>query len=231
MKDTIIPAVLPRNFDEIVDLANEVRSLVPIMQVDLCDGTFVSSKTWPFLDDALVNIRDDFEMPGWEFLDYEFDLMVSHPHQYIEQVVNMAASRVILHLDSEDDSLLIDTAVAYSKYDIEIGFAFQNKHDHSRLKRIVERYTKETGNTPYIQVMGIEKIGMQRQPFSEATLHTLEVLAKEFPNYILQVDGSVNADTISKLYASGARRFVIGSAMKMMDNVPDALKHFKSLAI
>lgn len=231
MKDIIIPAVLPRDFEEVALLAEEVRTLVPLIQVDLCDGVFVPSTTWPFAQNTLSEIKDDFEMPGWEFLDYEFDLMVSHPHKYIEQIVNLAASRVVLHLDSEDDSSLIETAIAYSNYDIDVGFGFQNTHDHIRLKKIIEAYTEATQMTPYIQVMGIDKIGMQRQPFSEATLNTLEVLAKEFPNCILQVDGSVNADTLPRLYASGARRFVIGSAMKMMDNVPEALKYFKSLAI
>lgn len=231
MKDIIIPAVLPKEFWEVEELASGVSSMVPLIQVDLCDGVFVPSKTWPFLDTSANNIQDDFEMPGWEYLDYEFDLMVANPHQYIEMVKNMAASRVVLHLDSEPDNVLLETAIAYHNYDIEIGFGFQNMHSHSRLTSLIEKFEEATGSTPYVQVMGIERIGMQRQPFDAKTLETLSTLKKELPTCILQVDGAVNKDTISDLHSHGAARFVVGSAMKSMENVPEALMFFKSLVI
>ena len=43
-----IPAILPRDFAEIEDKVSQIKGLSDIIQIDICDGKFVSSTTWPY---------------------------------------------------------------------------------------------------------------------------------------------------------------------------------------
>ena len=44
----ILPAILPKNFSEIEDKIALVKGIAPLVQVDICDGKFVPSTTWPY---------------------------------------------------------------------------------------------------------------------------------------------------------------------------------------
>ncbi|HEV7702571.1 MAG TPA: hypothetical protein VGO63_03990, partial [Candidatus Paceibacterota bacterium] len=44
----IIPAILPKNYADLKNKISLVRGFVPLVQVDICDGVFVKSTTWPF---------------------------------------------------------------------------------------------------------------------------------------------------------------------------------------
>jgi pentose-5-phosphate-3-epimerase len=43
----IIPAILPRDFAEIEEKVELIKGLCPLVQIDICDGKFVTSTTWP----------------------------------------------------------------------------------------------------------------------------------------------------------------------------------------
>src|SRR3989344_5430112 len=45
----ILPAILPKNYEDLKNKVALVRGIAPVVQVDLCDGIFVPSLTWPFL--------------------------------------------------------------------------------------------------------------------------------------------------------------------------------------
>lgn len=44
----IVPAILPRNFSELREKLSRVAGLVDTVQIDVCDGRFVPSKSWPY---------------------------------------------------------------------------------------------------------------------------------------------------------------------------------------
>ena len=57
----IIPAILPKNYEDLKNEIALVRGVVPLVQVDICDGIFVKNKTWPFLgDDFDLHFRKRF---------------------------------------------------------------------------------------------------------------------------------------------------------------------------
>ena len=45
-KTEIIPAILEKDFKTIQSKLEQVKGLVDLVQLDICDGTFVSSKTF-----------------------------------------------------------------------------------------------------------------------------------------------------------------------------------------
>ncbi len=44
----IIPAILPQSYGELADQIDQIKGLVKSVQVDICDGHFVQSFTWPY---------------------------------------------------------------------------------------------------------------------------------------------------------------------------------------
>jgi pentose-5-phosphate-3-epimerase len=44
----IIPAILSKNYADLKNKISLVRGIAPIAQIDICDGAFVKSITWPF---------------------------------------------------------------------------------------------------------------------------------------------------------------------------------------
>jgi hypothetical protein len=44
----IIPAIMPRNYEDLKNRVALVRGIVPLVQIDICDGIFVKNQTWPY---------------------------------------------------------------------------------------------------------------------------------------------------------------------------------------
>src|SRR6185295_8991376 len=103
----IIPAILPKNFHEIEDKTLLIKGLTPLVQVDICDGKFVQSATWPYSkhdDNFEAIIREERGMPLWEDINYEFDLMISEPTaDDMRKWLSAGAERIILHAESSAD--------------------------------------------------------------------------------------------------------------------------------
>src|SRR5271154_4804508 len=88
----IIPAILPKNYEDLKNKIALVRGVAPVVQIDICDGNFVPSITWPFLsksydetflennfDEHFRRILNEQEgLPFWEDIDFELDLMVTN---------------------------------------------------------------------------------------------------------------------------------------------------------
>ena len=62
----IIPAVLPKDFSELEEKVQMVVGLADTVQVDICDGKFVPTTTWPHKrrdENFEAIIREDRGMP------------------------------------------------------------------------------------------------------------------------------------------------------------------------
>jgi pentose-5-phosphate-3-epimerase len=112
----IIPAILPHNFEEIEEKCSRVEELVPLVQIDICDGVFGRERTWiPSGTDTL---------PGG-FL-YEFDIMVNDWKPVLEGALSLSAARVVMHMDlfsDEDVGALVDMV---SLHAIPLGVSVSN---------------------------------------------------------------------------------------------------------
>lgn len=229
----IIPAILPKDFHEIETKLGFIKGLARHVQIDICDGKFVPSVTWPYGEDGegMFNKIVDQEagMPYWEDFDFEFDLMVKEPHEKIPDLISCGATRVIVHLESADDKEHESIARDYGKqaedfapFAIELGIAVRSTSDLSRFKRFAD-------SIHFVQVMGIKNVGFQHQPLDEASLEMIRVLRRDHPELIISVDGGVSLDTAKLFTEAGADRLVVGSAIFDKENPAERLKQFQNL--
>lgn len=226
----VIPAVLVKNFNELKERLALYKDLVKIVQIDVCDGRFVNTISWPMNQDdaeSLSAIIDEEEgMPYWTELDYEFDLMIKNAHEQFDTFVQLGAKRIVFHLEAEEEKEFHDFLESIDPYirdNIEIGLAINTTTSIDKLDQYINYID-------FIQCMGIEHIGIQGQPFDERVLDQISSIKKKYPEVVISIDGSVNEETAEELVHNGAKRLVIGSALLRTYDIKNKIIEFEDIS-
>jgi pentose-5-phosphate-3-epimerase len=203
---------------------------VSLIQIDVMDGKFVTSKDWPYKisqsvdlssynkGDGMVDLDKEFlkvinqeeGLPCWQDLDVEVDLMVQNPEVAAEQWIAAGAARVIVHFESAAPAVIESVLKSIKEKGIETGLAIDLA---TPIETVIDFYNTNQDRIDIVQFMGIERVGYQEQPFSEKTLVYVSSFKKEFPDSVVSVDGGVSLDTIDKLAEAGIDKAIIGSAL------------------
>ncbi len=219
----IIPAILPRSFNEIEDKTLLVKGLAKIVQIDICDGKFTASTTWPYKkkDTNFEDIiHENRGMPLWEDIDYEFDLMIQDPTEHdARQWLSAGALRIVLHVESSTD---LTPVISILHGLVEIGLSL----NVGTPVDVIEKY-KDT--ISYIQFMGITKVGFQGQAFDTRVLAKIKEAREKYPKLPIQVDGGVSLATAEEIKTAGAHRLVVGSAFFESDNPQATMQRFRAI--
>lgn len=234
----IIPAILPKNYEDLKNKIALVRGIVPIVQVDICDGIFVKNITWPFLsksaevglpqenmDEHFRRILNEQEgMPFWEDIDFELDLMVYDAVENFDIYTKLGPRRIIFHLeamsDLEEFQNFLEGVDIYIRDTIQIGVAINPNTPLEKIFPLVS-------HIDFVQCMGISEIGFQGQEFNERVIENIKKLKEKFSDLIISVDGGVNFENAPLLASRGADRLVIGSAIFNTDDIIDTVERFK----
>src|SRR3989338_4175982 len=105
----IIPAIIPKNFEDLEEKMSNVLNLAPMVQVDVLDGSLVPALGWPYQSpskrytffDSIIKEEQGF--PFWRDLEFEAHLMVREPERIIGDWVIAGASRIIIQLEGVSD--------------------------------------------------------------------------------------------------------------------------------
>lgn len=219
----IIPAILPKNFAEIEEKVPLVVGVSKIVQIDICDGKFVSTVTWPYWKQDLnfeKILKEERGMPEWEEINYEFDLMIENPNEDdARKWLSAGAERIVLHLESSKDlKPIIDILSGL----VEIGIAINQNTNITDLEKYLDKIQ-------FVQCMGIRKAGFQGQKFELATIEKVKELKKIFSNLKIQVDGGVTLDNAKDMKDAGVDRLVVGSALFGSEDIVDTYNQFSSI--
>ncbi len=224
----IIPAILPKSYDDLESKLNLIRGLVTTVQIDICDGKLVKNATWPYVGDkkhreldqgsgthleAILNQEEG--MPGWEDFEFEIDLMVTGTTDVIEEEINkwaqIGASRIILHpiihdnfLRPENDIIKLFEVARFNN--MEVGIAIH-------IDTPVESYRNAIVQADVVQCMGIEHVGYQGQEFDERVLRKIEEVLHFSESGVISVDGGVGHDNAQLLIDASVNRLIVGSAI------------------
>ncbi|HEV7423985.1 MAG TPA: hypothetical protein VGO21_02220 [Candidatus Paceibacterota bacterium] len=224
----IIPAILTKSYDDLKNKIALVRGVAPIVQIDICDGIFVPSTTWPFPeDDHFKRILNEQEgLPFWEDIDFELDLMVSDAVANFDIYTKLGPRRIIFHLEAvgniEEFKNFLEGIDSYIRDVIEIGVAIDPAIP-------VEQIFPLVNNIDFVQCMGIDHEGIQGEEFDAKCLEQIKKLKERFPDLIISVDGAVSFETAPLLLEAGANRLVIGSAIFNSDDIIDTIERFRQL--
>lgn len=228
----IIPAILEKNFGEIKNKLAFMREWVKYVEIDMCDGIFVPSQTWPFAsggfsDADFLKIQNEEEgMPFWQDIDFELDLMVMDAMQNFDIYMKLGPKRMIFHLGAQKNlgefEHFLEGLDMYIRDNVEMGLAFNPSDDLA----VVSRLSHEVD---FLHCMGSDKLGFQGETFSDKALENLKFLKKNLPGIVISVDIGINLDNAEKILEAGADRLVVGSGIWKSPDPIGALERFKSL--
>lgn len=220
----IIPAILPTSYRDLEDHLMKVRGLTRTVQIDVCDGFFVPTKTFPYTDKEIFAqiLAEEETLPFWEEFDFELDLMVRESKTAAEDWVKAGAARIIIHIESPDDrAALLALQPLRDTYATAVDVALAINLD-TEIEKLETLAT--LGST--IQCMGIAKIGMQGQPFDERAYERVKEIKRLYPEHVVSVDGGVRVENAKALVEAGATRLIVGSAL-FEGNVEDNFRAFE----
>ncbi len=206
-KVPIVPAIIPASATEIITFTQKL-TFVHEIHIDIVDGDFVPAVSWPIgTTDTPLQVKsftDAFTL--------EVDLMIKNPIPAARAWEQAGADMIVFHVETVDEASFTDFCKHTS---VSVGVAFHDQTHIDSLKPYLP-------SADYIQVMGIEQIGAQGQPFSSQTLEKVATLKSLYPHIPISVDGSVNKDTIKQIINAGVDRVIVGSAISRSENMIEA---------
>ncbi len=192
----IVPAVLAESELEFKEKLDRVRPLGTMVQIDICDGSFVDNTTWAPPE------RMEELLAG---LPFEAHLMVANPEHAVGVWLAAGAARVFFHIEAtEREDLILDAAEADGNGG-KVGVAINPDTPISRLTHIIDKLR-------FVLVMGVTP-GHGGQKLQEIAADKVAALKRLRPSLIVSVDGGVNADSAAMLVRAGADILVVGSAL------------------
>ena len=231
----IIPAILPKDLDDLRDKMAQVSGIAPVVQIDVCDGKFVSSKSWPYIKGGMDEFSritaEDEGFPFWDSLDLEIDLMVRKPEEVVGDWIKAGAKRLVLHIESAPniletiEKLRAEYGTAKEEsFGLEIGVALDIRTPNEEVFEILDMVDADGDSIiDFVQFMGIDNIGFQGQEFNDQVLEKISDLRDLYPNIPISVDGGVSFDNAADLISAGATRLISGSAVFETGDLAEAI--------
>ncbi len=234
----IIPAILESSYQEIENKVESILHDVSQVHIDICDGLFVSRKTWPYSASSNNRIEENRQvqkllteeegLPNWDNINFEFDLMVQNPEIHQDIWGRIGANTLIIHPTSfKDESSMMSFIKEIESYLIDIIIAVTYDEYFKYEEIINDLLDKKVVKS--LQIMTIKVIGSQGQKFDERCISLIEKIKNEKPEISLRVDGGINTNSITKLADLKVDQFVIGSAIFESGNARENLNYFLDL--
>lgn len=228
----VIPAILTKDYEELKNKIALVRGVVPLVQIDVCDGIFVPSKTWPFstggANDFYLQkiLNEEIGMPFWEDMDFELDLLVADAIENFDIYTKLGPKKIIFHIEAvgnlDEFKNFLEGIDNYVRDSIEIGISINPNTN-------LEEIFPFVNIVDFVQLMGIDNIGFQNQEFDEKVLEHIKTLKEKYPDLKVSVDGGVNKNTAPLLANAGADAIVSGSAIFNSGDIIGTIEDFRNL--
>jgi len=239
----IVPTVMPTSHTDFINKINKVAPFVETIQIDVMDGKFVPSTSWPYdfeysenneenINEKQIDsdwkkyINQDEGIPGWEDHEFEVDLMVSDQIGEAQNWVSAGVDRVIFHIEAFDKETssekIREEILKIKEQGVEISMALVPETSNS----VLDYYLDVLDS---VQFMGINKIGFQGQEFAPEVLEKISELHVRKPELPISVDGGVSFKTVKDLASAGAVRLASGSTIFKAENTERVINDLRKM--
>lgn len=209
----ILPSMLICDF---TNLEREVRELedagVEGFHLDVMDGSFVPNMTYGMpIVEAFRRLTD---------LPLDVHLMIDQPQKYVDQFCDAGADIVTFHIEATDDPEPIIQTLKRKK--VGVGIALNPMTPVSRI-------------SPYLPFCDLALVmsvlaGFGGQSFEPIALKKVqEIHDASEEKLIVEMDGGLNANTITSAAKAGTEWLVVGSAIFNESDYSVALEKLNGL--
>jgi len=220
----VIPTVVPRDLDHLLSYAAFVATFSDSLHVDIDDGQFAPSTTWPLSDPQQLAELDTLSLPPQ--LAYEAHLMTANPADLGVRFAHAGFSRIVMHREpfgtpAEARAALDECRAAGAR---EAGLALLLETPLSLLEEVAPA-------CDFVHLLSVARIGEQGQPFDESTLSRVEELHALYPDLMVSIDGGVTEATVEQLVRAGANRLAVGAAISTSEDPASAFARIHERAM
>ena len=224
MTVSVVPVILPESFDDIASHAARVRGLVPRMQIDITDGSYAPTKTWPYMNDDHLSalMSQDEGLPFWEDISYEVDMLIREPEAALDTWIDAGVAGAIIHIESTDAHA--DILKNVRDKGVELGWGIKPGTPNEKLFEIIDTH----GMPDFVQCMGSDDIGHSGIELDPQVYEKIADIRARYPELPIAVDIGVNADTAPELVEVGATKLVAGTAVFGSADAAESIEMLKN---
>src|SRR3989344_5843204 len=209
----VVPAIIPHTKEQLEEEIRKVVSFADLVQIDISDGIFVPTKTWPYNGrdmDYFEKLKTEEEgWPKWEDIDFEIHLMIKNPEEKVLDWIHTGASAIVAHIEATDNfQKVVDIC---RENNVSVGVAIKPSTDDKLLEPFVSQ-------VDFIQVMGNDLLGKHDVPLDSRAVEKIKSLRKSLPERIIAIDIGVTKETEDILVEAGANKLISGGAILESEN-------------
>jgi len=217
----IVPAIMPEDFSALLDLIEIAGEFSGFVNIDIMDGYFVPTKSWPYTKENAVEEVYLRHLPSEPRVGVH--IMANSPQEIGVACVGAGADRIIFHIETlrgeKEARECVEALRRAGAEDIGVTLLLETP-----LEKI--GYLLHEELVDFVQVMSIGEIGYQGHALENMAYDRIKELREAYPEIVIAVDGGVNEHTIAPLVQSGANRVYVGSAIM---NDPDPKVAYRRL--
>lgn len=224
----ISPSILAGDFGHLADEAKRIEDAgADMIHVDVMDGNFVNNLTLGPKALAAINRSTDL------FLDVH--IMVYHPFDYVEQMVESGADMLTFHFEATED--VEDTLSFIRRCNIKAGLAFCPETSKEMVIKYLDKCDMVLLMTVHPGFGGqefmpevLDKVRFVRETCDKLNIRQGGVVPKKgsLPPFDIQVDGGINADTAKQCVEAGANILVSGSYLYKHPSLQEGIQSLRN---
>ncbi|MBI5229911.1 MAG: ribulose-phosphate 3-epimerase [Candidatus Magasanikbacteria bacterium] len=207
----VIPAILTDNKAILERQLKCIESASELVQIDICDGEFVSNKTFDplTLKEVVTSAR------------YDLHLMVKNPGQVVEQLYDLPnINRILFHVEP------VQFPTAQIEHIKGYGHGAWIAVTPETMLEDVEGYVYQADGVLFLAVHP----GKQGQALLPEVFEKIKQCKTKHPTVRVGIDGGVKKEHIAELKAMGVDEICVGSAVFAAPDPAAALKELQELA-
>lgn len=212
----LAPSVLSADFSNLAKALKDIKHAdCAWVHLDIMDGHFVPNLTFGATVIKSIRAVD-------KNLIFDTHLMIESPEKYIKDFANAGSNYITIHQEAVKGNEIAVLEMIKS-YGVKAGISIKPKTPLSSIKHLYNV-------ADMILIMSVEP-GFGGQKLIPSTLNKvrrLKLLKEKYKyNYIIQIDGGINLETIGLAVSAGAESIVAGSAVFNKDSVKDNVKKLR----